>query len=349
MSGGVDSAVTAYLLKLAGHDVVGVTLKTWISNGGEDSRCCEIDDAKVVAEKLEIPFCVENVVADFCKNVTKPFIDDYLKGMTPNPCVICNRDVKWKHMLNLADNMQADFIATGHYAKIIELANGRFTVKKADFAAKDQTYMLYKLSQEQLKRTLMPLGKLSKDEVRKIAESAKLPVASKPDSEDICFVTDGKYTDFIEENAENYEPKPGNFVDEEGNVLGPNKGIIYYTVGQRKGLGIALGHPAYVKKICPDTNEVVLTDNEALFSNELICTDVNFMSIEGLKPGEELEVRAKIRYHHEPQSAVIKMQEDGNVRVTFHDKVRAITPGQSTVFYDEDDCVVGGGIIVEGL
>ncbi|MBQ9427996.1 MAG: tRNA 2-thiouridine(34) synthase MnmA, partial [Clostridia bacterium] len=249
MSGGVDSAVAAYLLKEAGYDVIGVTLRTWQSETGEDSRCCEIDDARQIARHIGIPYYAFSCVEDFEGRIIRSFIDDYLHGMTPNPCVLCNREIKWERLEYYAKVLDAEYIATGHYALIKKLDNGRYTVAKAAHDEKDQAYMLYRLSQEQLKNTLMPLGGLSKPEVREIAKAAGIPVASKPDSQDICFILDGNYADFIRSHTDAPLPGEGNFVDEDGNVLGRHKGIIHYTVGQRKGLGIALGRPAYVKKI----------------------------------------------------------------------------------------------------
>ena len=394
MSGGVDSAAAAYLLQKEGYEVCGVTLRTWDAGDGSESRCCEIDDAQRVAHRLGIRHYALNCVADFSGKVVDPFVRSYLEGQTPNPCIECNRYVKWEKMLYAAKVMEADYVATGHYAHVVRLENGRYTVKKAKHAAKDQTYMLYKLSQEQLAATLMPLGDYTKEEVRRIALEAGLPVAQKPDSQEICFVTDGHYADFIEQYAEkrNREivfdnvnsrlnedsgrsagskeigdnagskeigdsagsgagglkvPGPGCFVDEEGNYLGTHKGITHYTIGQRKGLGIALGHPIYVKEIRADSNEVVLSDEPALFSREVLCRDVNFLSIPGMDPGQQIPAKAKIRYHHQAADALLEMQADGCVRILFDDPVRAAAPGQSAVFYDADDCVIGGGIIVK--
>ena len=238
MSGGVDSAVTALLLKEAGYEVEGVTLRTWDTEETEVSRCCEIDGARETAEKLGIPFHVLNVSSAFKKNVTEPFIREYLRGRTPNPCVFCNRAVKWEWLIYMANVLQADYVATGHYAEIRKLPNGRYTVRKAAYAPKDQTYMLYRLSQEQLSRTIMPLGTYDKNDVRKIAADAGLPSASSPDSQEICFVTEGHYADYIREHAKDPVPGAGNYVDETGRILGQHKGIIHYTVGQRRGLEI---------------------------------------------------------------------------------------------------------------
>ena len=346
LSGGVDSAVAAYLLKKAGHEVTGVTLRTWDSSDGEDSRCCEIDDARQVAEVLDIPFRTFNCTSDFREHVVEPFIREYLRGRTPNPCIVCNRHVKWERMLYMARVLQADLVATGHYASVVRLPNGRYTVKKAAHAEKDQTYMLYRLTQEQLAVTQMPLGGLSKPEVRKIAEQAGLPVASKRDSQEICFVPDGSYAEFIESNAGRRIPGEGFFVDESGRRLGTHRGIIHYTVGQRRGLGLAMGHHVYVKEIRPETDEVVICEEASLFTDTVICEDVCWMGIAGLTEGEDLPCSARIRYRHVPREAVLESLGAGRVRIRFRDPVRAPATGQSAVFYDDNDCVIGGGIIV---
>lgn len=366
MSGGVDSAVAAYLLQKEGYDVCGVTLRTWVGENGQESRCCEIDDARRTAWKLGIRYYALNSIADFEEKVTRPFVRDYLSGLTPNPCIECNRYVKWERMQYAAKVMEADYIATGHYAYVLRTPGGRYTVKKALHAEKDQTYMLYRLTQEQLKMTLMPLGGYNKEDVRRIAEEAGLDIAGKPDSQEICFVPDGHYADFVEKNAEKVlascegysaenMPKKilpslagrqeGFFVDENGNPLGRHKGIIHYTVGQRKGLGIALGHPVYVSRIDAVKNEVVLAPEKSLYSSTVLCRRVCFQSIPGMDPGQTLRARAKIRYHHKATAATLQMQEDGNVLILFDAPVRAAAPGQSAVFYDDNDCVIGGGII----
>ncbi|MBO4887480.1 MAG: tRNA 2-thiouridine(34) synthase MnmA [Firmicutes bacterium] len=348
MSGGVDSAVAAYLLKQAGYEVIGVTLRTWQAEDGSEGLCCDIDDARSVANKVGIRFVPVNCTSDFQKYVVDPFSKAYLSGLTPNPCVECNRYVKMEKLLYYAYVVGADHIATGHYASVIRLDNGRYTVKKASHAEKDQTYMLYRLSQEQLAALLMPLGDLSKSEVRQIAYGAGLPVANKPDSQEICFVTDGSYADYIAKTAGADLPGEGNFVDESGKILGKHKGIIYYTVGQRKGLGIAFGHPVYVKEIRKETNEVVLGDDASLYSSELFCTDVSFLSIPELKSGEKTTCIAKIRYQHDGTMAEIESIGQDSIRVSFHEPVRAAAPGQSVVFYHPDGYVIGGGMIVSG-
>ena len=345
MSGGVDSAVAAYLLKEQGYDVVGVTLRTWVASDGSEGRCCEIDDARAVSYKLGIPYYALNCLSEFREKVIKPFTEDYIKGITPNPCTGCNKNIKWDRMLKDAEVIEADFVATGHYARIVKLRNGRYTVQKSPHSEKDQSYMLYQLTQEQLKRTLMPLSELSKKEVREIAKSAGIPVADKADSQEICFVPDGSYADFIKENAEGEIPAEGNFVDENGNVLGRHKGIIHYTVGQRKGLNLALGYPAYVKEIRAGKNEVVIGTEDALYSDKISVRDVNYMGTLPLSYGETINCKVKIRYHHAGENAEIKTLGDGKAEVKFKKPVRAATPGQAAVFYDENDCVLGGGII----
>lgn len=334
MSGGVDSAVAAYLLKQQGYEVMGVTLRTWGSDEEGDSRCCEIDEARRICEILDIKYHPHNCTSLFKAKVVDPFVDAYLEGMTPNPCIECNRFVKWAKLMELADIFEAQYVATGHYAFLEKLSNGRYTVRKAAHIGKDQTYMLYKLTQEHLARTIMPLGKYTKDEVRAIAEKAGLPCAHKEDSQEICFVTEGRYTDFIGEHTEKSLPGEGDFVDEEGNVLGKHKGIYQYTVGQRKGLGIALGYPAFVTKICPENNTVVLGTEESLMCDSFFCRDVNFLSIPVPQTGDKVRCLAKARYHQTERPATLEMMEDGRIKVTLDEAVKGVSPGQSAVFYD---------------
>ena len=348
MSGGVDSAVAAYLLKQEGYEVIGVTLRVWQDDNGDEGRCCEIDDARRSAQIIDIKYHPHNCTSLFGKCVVKPFVDEYLQGLTPNPCIECNRYVKWAKLMELMKVFEADYVATGHYAYVEKLPNGRYSARTADQASKDQTYMLYKLTQEQLAHTLMPLGRYTKEEVRNIAREAGLPCAEKEDSQEICFVTEGKYSDFIETHTETPIPGEGSFVDEDGNVLGKHKGIHHYTVGQRKGLGIALGFPAYVIRINPDTNEVVLGNEMSLMSDTFICRDVNFMSIEDLPSGSELKCLVKARYHQPQKPAVISKLPDGRVKVVLDSPVKGVSPGQSAVFYDNNGYVVGGGIIDRG-
>ncbi|MDO4556087.1 MAG: tRNA 2-thiouridine(34) synthase MnmA [Lachnospiraceae bacterium] len=352
MSGGVDSSVAAYLLKEQGYDVIGVTMMIWQEEEQslleENGGCCglsAVEDARRVAQHLEIPYYVMNFKKEFKENVIDYFVGEYQKARTPNPCIACNRYVKWESLLKRSMEIGADYIATGHYARIASLENGRYTLKKSATDAKDQTYALYNLTQYQLSHTLMPVGEYKKDEIRKIAEEMQLPVAHKPDSQEICFVPDGDYASFIEKETME-KAIPGNFVDRDGNILGQHKGIIHYTIGQRKGLGIALGKPAFVADIRKNTNEVVLGDNEDVFAPGLIAEQPNFMSIEQLDG--PMDVWAKIRYNHKGAPCRIEMTEKGQVKVIFKEAQRAITPGQAVVFY-KDDCVVGGGTIVHKI
>ena len=343
MSGGVDSAVAACLLRGAGHQVIGLTLRTWAERG---SRCCEIDDARAAADCLGIPLQVLGCAELFRERVTEPFIEEYIRGSTPNPCVGCNRTVKWDGLLRAADLLGAELVATGHYAFVVRKENGRYTVKKGRYAQKDQSYMLYQLTQEQLRRTVMPLGGLSKDEVRAIARQAGLPVAQKKDSQEICFIPDGNYADYIIQNAETEPPGEGDFVDGAGRVIGRHCGIIHYTVGQRRGLGIALGHPAYVVRIDAAANTVEIGGEEALYSREVFCRELHYMGIPALQAGEKLRVQVKIRYRHAGAWAEAEPAGHDRVRLWFDEPVRAATPGQAAVFYDEEGCVAGGGTIV---
>ena len=342
MSGGVDSAVAAYLLKLKGYDVIGVTLRI-VSEDGEVSRCCEIDDARTVCEKLEIPYYVRNCSSRFESCVIAPFVDSYACGRTSNPCIICNRRIKWEELMAAADTFGAEYVATGHYAKTVRLPNGRYSVKTSDYAAKDQSYMLCRLSQEQLQRTIMPLGELTKDEVRAIARHEQLSVADKAESQEICFVPDDDYASYIEYKLGRTFPE-GDFVNEEGKVLGRHKGIICYTVGQRKGLGIAAGVPIYVKKIDVAENKVVLSDEASLYSSECRLSDVNYVGIPSPKEDEPFNAKIKVRYHHRPVGAVCRRAGDELI-VSFSEPVKAVAPGQTGVLYDEEGNVLAGGEI----
>ena len=350
MSGGVDSSVAACLLKEQGYDVIGVTMQIWQEEDPEaveeNGGCCglsAVDDARRVAWSLGIPYYVMNFRKEFKESVMDYFVDEYLHGHTPNPCIACNRYVKWEALLERSKEIGADYIATGHYARVMQLPNGRYTIQNSVTAAKDQTYALYNLTQEQLSRTLMPVGAYTKDEIRQIAEDHGLEVASKKDSMEICFIPDNDYAGFIERSVDEV-PGPGNFVDKDGNVLGRHKGITHYTVGQRKGLNLAMGRPVFVTEIRPETGEVVIGDNEDVFSDRLVCGNVNWMAVDGLH-GEEKTVMAKIRYSHKGAPCVIRELPDGRVECRFETPQRAITPGQAVVFY-ENDYVFGGGTIL---
>ena len=350
MSGGVDSSVAAWLLKEQGYDVIGVTMQIWQDEDTEvqeaEGGCCglsAVDDARRVAMDLGIPYYVMNFKEEFRKNVMDYFVGEYVEGRTPNPCIACNRHVKWESLLRRSMAIGADYIATGHYAQIDRLPGGRYSLKTSVTAAKDQTYALYNLTQEQLSHTLMPVGSYHKEEIRDMAKRLGLPVAHKPDSQEICFIPDHDYASFIEEYTGRELP-PGNFVDLDGHVLGRHRGITHYTVGQRKGLNLSMGRPVFVVEIRPETNEVVIGDNEDVFTNVLRCDKLNWMAVDGLH-GKPMDVLAKIRYSHKGSPCTIREIGDDMVECRFHEPVRAVTPGQAVVFYD-GDYVAGGGTII---
>lgn len=349
MSGGVDSSVAAWLLKEQGYDVIGVTMQIWQDEEEkiqeENGGCCgltAVDDARRVAASLDIPYYVMNFKREFKENVIDYFVDEYIGGRTPNPCIACNRFVKWESLLKRSMDIGADYIATGHYARVEQLPNGRYAVRTSATGRKDQTYALYNLTQEQLKRTLMPVGGYTKEEIREMAAKMNLPVAHKPDSQDICFVPDGDYASFIEKTADQTFPQ-GNFVLTDGTIVGRHNGIIHYTVGQRKGLGVAMGYPVFVLAIRPETNEVVLGKAEESLSRYVRADRINFMSVEDLK--EPKKVWAKIRYNHKGAWCTVERTGEDEILCTFDEPLRAAAPGQAVVLYD-GEYVLGGGTII---
>lgn len=416
MSGGVDSSVAAYLLKKQGYEVIGVTMQIWqdedVCTMEENGGCCglsAVEDARRVSAVLDIPYYVMNFKKEFKDNVIDYFVSEYLDARTPNPCIACNRYVKWEALLKRSLDIGATYIATGHYARVIKLKNGRYTIQKSVTLAKDQTYALYNLTQFQLSHTLMPVGEFTKDEIRSIAAEISLPVANKPDSQEICFVSNNDYAGFItkyldenknqndsnekanynENSNDSINPNdnsektnnnansndsinpndcnektndsnvntsknilkreftgltPGNYINTSGEVIGKHKGLVHYTVGQRKGLNLAMGQPVFVLQLKPETNEVVIGNADEVFSDRLFANNLNFMSIEDLDG--EMTVEAKIRYSHKGAKCTIKKTSIDEVLCIFEEPQRAITPGQAVVFYQED-YVVGGGTIIK--
>jgi tRNA-uridine 2-sulfurtransferase len=350
MSGGVDSSVAAVLLKEKGYDVIGGTMvmvpeyKLNIKNEKEESLLSYIDDAKEVAKKLGITHYVFDFRDIFKEKIIDYFANEYKRARTPNPCIMCNKEIKFQAFMEKAFELDADFIATGHFAKIV-YDNGRYLLKIAGDMNKDQTYYLYILSQLQLKHTLMPLGEHNKEEIRLIARNIGLNIYNKPDSQDICFIPDNDYRGFLIKNY-NYIAEPGPILDLNGNILGEHRGLPYYTIGQRKGLGLALAYPVYVVKLDKDNNAVIVGEDKDVFSKSLIADNLNWISIERLN--DSMDVNVKIRYNSSEAKAKISPEGEDEVKVIFIDKQRAVTPGQSVVFYD-GDIVVGGGIVKKNL
>lgn len=354
MSGGIDSTVAALMLHHEGYQVVGITMKTWdyAGSGGskKETGCCNLDsfnDARAAAVHHGFPHYILDIRDEFGSFVVENFVDEYLAGRTPNPCVLCNTHIKWRALLKRADALGCDFIATGHYATVHQHTNGRYFIRKGLDETKDQSYVLWGLEQDLLSRTLLPLGTYRKTEIRQMAHDFGYPeLAKKSESYEICFVPDNDYRGFLKRKVDGLEERVagGSFVNKEGKILGKHKGYPFYTIGQRKGLDITLGKPAYVTAIDPHTNTVTLGDEEDLAKEEMLVTKVNWLKYGRLQ--EPMEAVTKIRYKDRGSHSVITAEDD-RVAVRFFERAKGIAPGQSAVFYEGDD-VVGGGIIQRG-
>src|SRR6266496_3668062 len=359
MSGGVDSSTVAAMLRAEGHNVIGLTMQLWNQRrlaghpGMPESvqgRCCSLDDvydARRVAETIGIPYYVVNHEDRFERDVVRPFVQEYLSGRTPIPCSLCNNHLKFDQLLTVARQIGADAVATGHYARVeFDDQRGRWLLKRPTDRSKDQTYFLFGLTQDQLSRTLFPLGEMTKPEVRELARKYGLALAEKPDSQEICFVPGGDYKNFLDaylaEQGGALPDTAGELVTTDGSVIGEHGGIHNFTVGQRKGLGVATGSPLYVLQIKGDTRQVIVGEQENLYSRTLLARRTNLISVDDLR--EPMQVSVKIRHRHEPAQATIEKTGTEEILVTFVQPQRAITPGQAAVFYD-GDIVVGGGWI----
>ena len=359
MSGGVDSSTVAAMLRADGHNVIGLTMQLWNQRrlaghaGMPESvqgRCCSLDDvydARRVAETIGIPYYVVNHEHRFERDVVRPFVQEYLSGRTPIPCSLCNNHLKFDQLLTVARQIGADMVATGHYARVeFNHEIGRWLLKRPTDRSKDQTYFLFGLTQEQLSRTLFPLGGMMKPEVRELAHSYGLALAEKPDSQEICFVPGGDYKNFLDaylaEQGESFPDTAGELVTTNGEVIGEHGGVHNFTVGQRKGLGVATGSPLYVIQLKGDARQVVVGPQEELYSRTLCARRVNLISVDDIH--EPARVSIKIRHKHQPAPATIEKIGDDEILASFDEPQRAVTPGQTAVFYD-DDVVVGGGWI----
>lgn len=348
MSGGVDSSVAAYLMKEAGYDCIGATMKLFQNEDicMRDHSCCsleDVEDARSVAYSLDMPYYVFNFSSRFREKVIDKFVSSYENGLTPNPCIDCNRYLKFEKLFSRACELECDYVVTGHYARIeFDEKSGRYLLKKAIDKSKDQSYVLYSMTQNQLSRTLFPLGSMTKAETRAIALSHGFINAEKHDSQDICFVQNGSYADFIESYRGKKYPE-GNFIDLNGNILGTHKGIIRYTIGQHKGLGISSEEPLYVARVDSAANTVTLAKNSELFSKSLTANNINLISVD--KIDSPMRLKAKIRYRSTEQSAAVIQTDKDEIKVEFDEPQRAVTKGQSVVLYD-GETVVGGGTII---
>ena len=348
MSGGVDSSVAAYLLQQTHKNCIGAMMKLYTSNDlavpNNSKTCCSLEDAedaRQTANSLDMPFYVFNFTDTFSETVMERFVQAYQKGQTPNPCIDCNRFLKFERLLHRATELDCTHIATGHYARVSLDTNGRFLLKTGLDTTKDQSYALYAITQSQLSRTLLPLGELTKGEVRRIAVQQGFVNAKKRDSQDICFAPDGDYAAFIERYT-NHKIQPGKFISQTGEIIGEHKGIIHYTVGQRKGLGVSAPHPLFVLSLDPSKNTITLGTSEQLFSSRLTANDINLIPIN--KIDDKLRIQAKIRYSHNAQPATLWQTGEDEIHLEFDTPQRAITPGQAVVLY-YGDIVVGGGTI----
>ncbi|HRE51674.1 MAG TPA: tRNA 2-thiouridine(34) synthase MnmA [Flavitalea sp.] len=351
MSGGIDSTVAALMLHDQGYEVVGITMKTWdyasSGPGKKETGCCNLDsfnDARMAAVQHGFPHFVLDIRDEFGDFVIDNFVEEYLAGRTPNPCVMCNTHIKWRALLKRANALDCEFIATGHYANIRQGENGRFYLSKGLDELKDQSYVLWGLPQDLLSRTLLPLGSFRKPEIREMAIGYGYPeLAKKSESYEICFVPDNDYRGFLKRRIPTLESsvEGGNFIDKSGKVLGRHRGYPFYTIGQRKGLDIALGKPAYVTGIVPETNTIVLGDEDDLNRSEMLVSKINWIKYDGVTPG--MEAVTKIRYKDKGALSQLYPHEKG-IAVNFFEEVKSIAPGQSAVFYEGDD-VIGGGII----
>ena len=352
MSGGIDSTVAALMLNDGGYDVVGITMKTWdyatSGSSKKETGCCNLDsfnDARMAAVQHGFPHFVLDIREEFGDFVIENFVDEYLAGRTPNPCVMCNTHIKWRALLKRADALGCDYIATGHYGNIHQHENGRYYISKGLDETKDQSYVLWGLQQDLLNRTLLPLGNYRKTAIRQLAIEYGYPeLAKKSESYEICFVPDNDYRGFLKKKVEGLEERVagGNFIDKSGNVLGKHKGYPFYTIGQRKGLDITFGKPVFVTQINPELNTVMLGDEQDLNQNEMLVTKINWIKYDGVTPG--MEAITKIRYKDQGSLSNLYPEENGPVRVKFYESAKGIAPGQSAVFYEGND-VIGGGII----
>ncbi len=347
MSGGVDSSVAALLIKQSGMECAGCTMKLYDNDTAavcDDRSCCSLEDiecARSVARRLGMPYWVFNFKDEFNEKVIKKFVDCYEAGCTPNPCIDCNRYLKFSKLHERAEILGYDYVVTGHYARI-EKKDGEYVLKKAVDLSKDQSYVLYSMDQRQLSRTLFPLGGLTKSRARAIAEENGFINAHKPDSQDICFVPDGDYAAVISHYTGKEYP-PGDFIDLDGNKIGTHRGVIHYTIGQRRGLGVSASEPYYVREIDPVKNTVTLAFERDLYSDEVFAENVNWIS--GRAPEGEIACKVKIRYRHQEQPATVTPLGNDDVKIVFNTPQRAVTPGQAAVFYD-GDVVLGGGTII---